>query len=308
MKTNAIIRIIIFSITIVILLGILLVGISYGFLAANLYSGQGDLNVEIVGPVASDENVTMGSVNPENIRELEIEWASGSITILPGEETDSIRFWDDYSGDEKYHMYYTISGNKLKIQFCEDRTIDFGIHFGTPLRKNLTVTVPSNWVCDSLEVETASSKLEVHDLTIGEVDVDNASGALGFENCNVDSLDIDTASGDVIFSGTLNTLDCDGASATIVAHLNNIPTRMDVDTASGNLDIILPENAGFTVNLEGLSTDFSSDFETITKNGSHISGDGACRISVSAMSGDVTIRKNPNLTSVDITVPDETQP
>lgn len=307
MKRNAIVRIVIFSITIVMLLGILVFGIAYGRYSANLYSGHGELEV---GPVAYGENTTMGAVNAGKISKLGIEWAAGSITIMPGEDTDSIRFWDDYSGDEKYLLYYTISEDTLKIQFCENdwENLGFGIHLGSTFSKNLVVEVPENWLCEKLEIDAASAKLEVHDLTIREVEIDTASGACGFENCNVDTLDIDTASGDVIYSGMLNAVDCDGASASIVVNVTNIPSRIDMDTASGNLDITLPENAGFTASVDGLSTKFKSDFDFELINGCYVCGDGRCRIDVSAMSGNVYIRQNSNLTYADVTLPDETQP
>lgn len=64
-----------------------------------------------------------------------------------------------------------------------------------------------------------------------------------------------------------------------------------MDTASGSLTLVLPEDCGFTVSLDSLSGRFSSDFATTTQNGRHIYGDGSCKINVSSMSGGVTIRK-----------------
>ena len=248
------------------------------------------------GPIATDESGTHGVVGTEGIRQLEIEWAAGTITIQPGSQTQEIRFWDDYSGDEKYLLSYSVSDGKLKIQFCEEdwEEFNFGIHIGGPPKKNLTVAIPENWFCENLEIEAASAKLEVHKLNFGNVEIDSASGAIGFENCSVDSLDVDTASGDLIFSGSLGRMDCDSASATIVMNLSNIPDRMDVDTASGNVDIVLPENAGFTVQMDALSGKFRSEFEYHESNGRYISGDGTCNIQVDAMSGNVNIRKDPN--------------
>ena len=249
-----------------------------------------------VGPIATDDSGTHGAVGTEGIRQLEIEWAAGTVTIQPGAQTDSIRFWDDYSGDEKYLLAYKVSDGKLKIQYCEEDLEDFpfGIHLSGPRQKNLTVAVPESWFCEDLEIEAASAKLEIHKLNFGNVEIDNASGAIGFENCSVDSLDVDTASGDLIFSGSLNQLDCDSASATIVMNLSNVPRKVDVDTASGNVDIVLPENAGFTVQMDALSGKFRSEFDYHETNGRYISGDGACNIQVDAMSGNVNIRKDPN--------------
>jgi len=305
-KTNAIIRIVLFSIVAVLLCGILLAGISFNLFSLNRFSGSSENNVtQMEGPVASGESVTMGAVNAQKIKNLEIDWAAGSITILPGTQTDAIRFWDDYNGDEKYQLYYTTQGDTLKIRFCEDDwdDIGFGFHIEIPFEKNLTVEVPEGWLCDSLEVDAASAKLEVHDLSINEVEIDTASGVVGFENCSVIHLDVDTASGDVFYTGSLVTLDCDSASASIVANLQNVPQSMDLDTASGNLDITLPEDAGFTVKLNAMSGKFRSDFGYAETGGRYVCGNGGCTINVSAMSGNVYIRKNVNATTADAATP-----
>lgn len=225
------------------------------------------------------------------IQELEIEWAAGDILIQTG-NTDQITVKEDNVSEEKYTMVLKQQGNELKIAFCEEGITNFiGLNDTSRLNKDLTITVPKDWICKSLNIATASAILEVNDLTIREVDFDGASGTCTFENCTVEELDIDTTSGDVRFIGSLNMLDCDAASASVYAVLTNIPSRLDLDMMSGDLDLTLPEDAGFTLRMDGLNGDFSSDFETTIKNGSQVSGDGSCRINVDALSGDVTIRK-----------------
>lgn len=246
------------------------------------------------GPVAVDSDGSVGAVGAEKIRNLEIEWAAGSITILPGTDTETIRFWDDYSGEDKYLLYYEIEGSTLSIQYAKglDWDSNIGITFTGVTDKNLVIEVPQDWDCEKLEIDAASAKLEVQDLRFQEVEIDTASGAVGFENCTVGTLDVDTASGDLIYSGTLNELDCDSASASIVANLSNTPKSIDLDTASGNLDITLPEDAGFSVTLDSLSGKFRSDFGYAEMGGRYVCGDGGCNITVSAMSGNVYIQKN----------------
>lgn len=225
------------------------------------------------------------------VQNLEIEWVAGSILIQPI-DTDQILFSEDGVSDDRYSMVWKQRGDSLSISFCDDAIMDFGfgISMGAELSKDLTIYVPLDWSCNSLEIEAASATVEVNDLTIQNVEFDGASGTCEFENCQVDKIDLDTASGDIRFIGSLNILDCDAASASVYAVLDNIPTRMDLDSMSGDLDITLPEDAGFTVTMDGLSNDFRSDFETTIKNNNHVHGDGSCRINVDAMSGDVTIR------------------
>lgn len=231
-----------------------------------------------------------GSADPAAIREIKIEWISGSVTVEPG-NVQEITFLESGNGIGKYKMVWKQSGDELVIQYSKDSsTAGFGLHFGDG-SKDLTVTVPRGWVCDSLELDTASADLTVRDMIIREMEIDSASGTAKFENCTVSSLDVDTASGDVTFTGSLNELDFEAASASFTGVLENAPNLVKMDSMSGDLTLTLPEDAGFTVSLDAMSSDFSSDFPTVKKNKSYVCGDGHCKIDVSTMSGDVAILK-----------------
>lgn len=224
----------------------------------------------------------------EDIRELDIEWLSGKIKIYPG-NTDRITVEENGDISDKYAMVIQRDRDSLKIRFFQEDRHVIGLH-SIP-DKDLTITVPVDWYCESLEIETASASLEVRDLDIGEVEFSGASGTCDFDNCTVDLLDIGTASGDVRFTGSLNRLDCDAASANVYAELTNVPYSMDLETMSGDLELILPQNAGYTLQMDTMSGNFTTEFLTKGLNGMQVSGDGACRINISALSGDVTIRK-----------------
>ena len=301
MKTNAIIRIVIFSLVILVLSSILVGGIALrdrGFdWVYRLHQGS-----EEVSPISADS--AEHHENEENhdytssaqrtsgkIDELSIDWASGSITIQPG-DTDEILYEETGDFDSANAMVAKVSGSKLTIQYCKDGSfLKGGFSFGGSLHKDLTITVPRDWVCRELEIDVASADLDIRDLTIQEFDFDGASGSCTLTDCAVGEMSLDTASGDITFSGTLDALDCDSASAKLQLELRNTPRSIDMDTASGSLTMVLPEDCGFTVSLDALSGRFSSDFATTTQNGHHIYGDGSCKINVSSMSGGVTIRK-----------------
>lgn len=285
MKTNAIVRIVVYSLVIIILLGILLAGIGVINYAVNFSSIDTDTEM-----VTVDLN---GSVSADAVKNIAIEWVAGSVTIRP-EDTDEISFSETDVEDEKQKMVWKLDGSTLKIQYCKEsiKFPSFGINFNSNLSKDLVITVPRDWVCDTLEIDCASATVNAHELTIREVDFDGASGTCSFYDCHVDELGLDTASGDVVFSGTLNTLDCDAASASCEITVSNVPQRIDIDSASGDLELALPDDCGFICELDTMSGRFSSDFETTSTNGHHIHGDGSCHINVSAMSGDVTIKKH----------------
>lgn len=289
MKTNAIVRIVLLSVAIVLLLGILLAGVGLRIYSVNFAGSvenhSGDLDLEVM------QVDLAGAVSAEEVRSISVDWVSGTVTLLPG-DVEEITFSETAVEDERDKLTWKLDGSTLKIQYCRDRFSfpSFGINLSTP-SKDLVITVPRDWVCDTLEIDCASASVNIHEMTIREVDFDGASGKCSFYDCAVEELDLDTASGDVAFTGTLDSLDCDAASASCDIIVANIPRKIDIDTASGDLDLTLPEDCGFTCELDSMSGDFVSDFETTSSNGHHVYGDGSCRITVSAMSGDVTIRK-----------------
>lgn len=281
MKTNAIIRIVLYSIAILILVSILAGALFLNTVAIHT-DWQTFFTGENTGTVAS-----VGHVPAGEIRDIQIEWAAGDISIEPGDVSE-ITFSETAGLAEEDQLIWSKKGDKLVIQFCKTR-VYFGISVEAP--KSLEIVVPRDWICDELAIDAASAEVTVTNMTINAVDFDGASGVCTFTDCHVKNLDVDTASGDLRFSGTLTELDCDAASASCTMLLSNCPRRIDAEMASGDLRLTLPENCGFTVDLDALSGDFTSDFTTAQQNGSYVFGDGSCKISVSAMSGDVIIYK-----------------
>ena len=240
-------------------------------------------------PSVSDSDLTF---DPSQIRELDIKWVAGTVTVKPA-AVDTIQVSESEPSNPKSALVWQQISNKLVIRFSEDTSMNFnfGITINNIQEKDLTVLVPMGWECYSLEVDAASATLDVQNLVIHEVDFDGASGECKFENCVIDDLDLDTASGDISFTGSLNTLDCDAASASVTAVFDNIPTHIDMDSMSGDLDITLPYSAGFEVSMKALSSNFHSDFDYAESAKGFRCGNGECSISMDAMSGALYIRR-----------------
>lgn len=304
MKTNAIVRIVLFAIAIIVLLGILVTCLAFG-----LYMFDGKTVVSTTSnsqelPIASDEFTAQTVVSADAIRNLDIEWIAGSILIEPGDNTSTITVKESGSDNAKYQMVCRQSGDTLAVQYCEDSISFPSLGITADVSKDLIITVPADWTCDILEIDAASASVEICNLEIGEVDFDGASGACKFSNCTVGNLSMDTVSGDVEFLGTLNALECDAISANFHGIFDHTPSSVDFTGVSGDFDITLPTNCGFTVTLDSVSGDFSSDFPTTITNGNHVHGDGHCHINADGVSGNITIR-NGGYTSKETSIPVE---
>lgn len=299
MKTNAIVRIILFSLAILVLAGILITALSVNLF---MFRNSSQTTDSISLPIAQDGFTNTCVADASQIQNIEIEWAAGSIQICRDTNATNITVAETNNGKDKYNMVCETSGDTLKIQFSNEsmKFPSFGI--SVDFSKDLVIHVPENWTCDTLEIDAASADLQITDMTIGTVDFDGASGDCLFDNCRVDTLDLDTASGDVEFSGSLNVLECDAVSADFRGVFDQMPSQLQFDGVSGNMDLTFPEDCGFTVALDSVSGDFESDFPTTLSNGNHVYGDGSCRIEADGVSGNITIRSGGN-GSTNTTVP-----
>lgn len=288
MKANAIVRIVLFSLAILILGSILL-----GVLCFNMFIVDGKVHLD----TGMDSVEHVGAATTESfsaqIANLDIEWVAGSIIIQTDNDISEIKVEEIAPIESNYQMVCQQYGQTLKVQYCnESQKYSFlGINDNEAVSKELIITVPANWNCNNLEIDAAATEVTVSGQSINKLDFDGASGKFTLENCNIVDLDIDTASGDVEFNGILKSLDFDAASAKFHGEFHQVPNQMDLDAMSGDLTLVLPEYSGFYLELDALSGSFDSDFDFHTMGAHYECGDSACRIKVSALSGDVSILK-----------------
>lgn len=289
MKTNAIARIIVWSLVLVICLGALLYGLyrPRNVTWAEMAPAE-TIFATVEQPEAMEQPEAVEQTEiVEPVRKLNITWPSGTVTIQPG-DVRNIEVAESPVSDPKYAMVCTRDGDTLTIRYQKDTSF---LSIGSSMKKDLTVTVPRDWRGEKLKLDTASAALTVRQLSIGQVELDAASGVSVFEECTVEELEVDTASGDLDFTGRLGELEVDAASANVTAKLSNVPDSIELDAASGGLDLTLPADAGFTAKISSASGRLTSEFPTTQEGKRYVCGDGACKIQASTASGSVTLRK-----------------
>lgn len=251
MRTSATVRIIIYSLVILLLVGILCVSLNP---TALLYFTSGSYTTG------------EGSVDAADVTALQIEWAAGSIEIVTA-DTDKITFSESGRAGEKQQMVYSLNGGVLHIRYSSTTVI---LGFGSNPIKDLTITVPESWICRDLEIDGASLDVTVDGLNLGQLEVDGASNRIRFD-------------------GSVTSAEIDGASNSITL-ISAVPVKsVDLDGASCELDLTLPADCGFRASVEGLSCDFRSDLPYTKENGSQVYGDEYCKISADGLSCEVTV-------------------
>ena len=278
MKRNAIFRIILFSFLAVVLVGVLISGI-----ALKKYQMPGI----VVRKSFDAPEVSGNKFNAGEIDRLKIEWAAGSIVLVPVEGNKISITEELLGGDES--MVLKKYGSTLYVQYREGGV---GISFGSgSLKKNLYITVPQDWECKELEIDAASATVQGEYLTVRELASSTASGTHTFTNCQVGTMKMETVSGDLNFTGTLEKLDFNGVSAQLDLALTNAPKSIELESVSGDFNLTLPESCGFTVDKDTVSGRFSSELPTTEQNGKIVYADGHCEIEVEGVSASVHIRK-----------------
>lgn len=282
MKAGAIVRIVLFAILTVCLIAALVIGLTAHSFMVRIQSSGGN---------PEDYRQSGGQVDAAGVTELQIQWVSGSVTLIPG-DTDQIRFEETGIITAGNEMVWKLSGSTLILQYRANDWTGWFRGFGfTDTSKELTVTVPRDWICQELRVDAVSADLSVTGLELGDVTVSNVSGDNDFLDCDCREFTLNTTSGDVRFSGSLETLDVESVSASCTAVLTATPREISMECVSGRLELTLPEDCGFTADLDSVSGRVFSDFGTTSSGGTHIYGDGACRIEVDSVSGDILIHK-----------------
>lgn len=280
MKRNAIVRICIYSLLILVLLGLL---------AGFLFMPRGFAWTHRNGASTELAADTVQTLSPDEVSSISIEWALGDIIVNASDNAKFVAFHEEKSPSAK-PLVYDVRGGQLNIQFWEGKNSGFG-NLNNASSKDLFITVPKDFDLRELELDMASGKVKLEGLTMGELDFDGADVDMTLDACTVRSMDVDAASGEIKFDGALDELNMDSASASFEGTFRNHPRSIDMDGMSNDLDITLPEDCGFTVTIDGMSNRFTSDYSTTSRNGAHVYGDGSCRIDVDGMSGSVIIRK-----------------
>ncbi len=258
MKTSAITRIIIWSLTAIILTSLLLTGIVARGRFRLFFGGGSD-----------DYTYGPATLNAAQIDEVEVEWVSGDITITES-ENDTISF-DETSNKALKHdeqLGYRIDGRKLIIV-----QTDQNYWFGSAPSKDLQLSLPS--MLYKLNLETVSADVTMTgDFTIHEVDMESLSARLDIAELSCNEISLESVSGrmDLTVGKT-------------------VPKQIDVSAVSANITIYWPEDEGFTAEMEAVSGDTTSDFSTTSHNGRIVYGNGACEIECESVSGDLDILK-----------------
>lgn len=309
MKKSAIARIIIWSVTAVLLTGILVFSMMFDFNdnAAVINMGKYE-NYRY----DNENEYSVGNTDSISapIKNIEIDWVSGDVNIIPySGETVKLEETSADDIEEEYELRWRVKEDTLYIKPCKS-TGTWNLVKKIPT-KTLYVYLPEALTVNmnQIEIDTTSAGISVTGITASEIDVTTASGDIwlekcmvtnldvenvsGYTNCtevNVEKIDAEIVSGNIEIMGKAKEINAESVSGAVCySSSDSSPERADISTVSGEIKLQIPENNGFILSFDSVSGKITSDFPLTISGDDRIYGNGICNYDFETVSGNVTV-------------------
>ena len=308
MKVSAIIRIIIWTLVALIFTGILVSAIFFRDLFSDGWSIG--INSTTFYTDADSYSIGGGEIDASDIDSIELTWICGEVKfeIYDGDKISISESGEINNDDDK--LRYLVKDKKLIIQF--EKSKNFEISLGnTYNKKTLTLKLPKSLAenLNTVDIENVSSNITMNDIKLNKLDIENVSGEVKMknitaidisletvsggadtENIIAKNLNCNTVSGNLKMRGSFTDVDAESVSGDIEVYSKEKVNSADVETVSGDFEITIPENSGFTVDMDSTKK-LSSAFETTNRGDLIISGDGSAEFDFETVSGQFSIKK-----------------
>lgn len=233
----------------------------------------------------ADKYLSGNQTYNENITSLDIDWISGTLTIVEDESIEGVKIEEETNltkEKELVHSYF--HDGKLNVKFFASGYTKVGF---TPYKKDLTITYHPG--ISSINVDLTSGTFNANTLTADKVEIDMTSGTSDIGSVVAQDFDVDFTSGKMTVDHIKATnFDSDVTSGTIQVGFDEI-SKASFDLTSGNIDMTLPTTGG-KVKVNKTSGSINTIRECSVNNNLYTFGDGEASISVSMTSGKLTIR------------------
>lgn len=289
---------------------VILAGLAVALLTGNLFGirtgfkiGAPTFNIGGFGNMTGTFNkVGSYSVPADGVDSVDIDWADGSISVVPGD--GSAILFDEYARRElkdSEKLTYTVSGGTLKIGYTGPRvtisvpTKQLEVQLPAQLAQNLgrlkinsasadltakglnarTLTVQqtsgrtilSDIGAGSASVNTVSGETALTDFNATSLTAGSVSGAITLSGVTADTLGANTTSGSLRIGGTFKDIRAETVSGTIELSDTVDPGTIKCTSTSGTITASLPGSTNPTVSYSTVSGRFRSDIPVRTAGG-----------------------------------------
>lgn len=307
MRINALVRIILLSVSAVLLTSLLVCGMIWDDfkLPHRSFSGtEQDYSYD------NESNYSVGSASiADDIKNINIDWLGGKVEIKQG-DTDKIQINETSQANNDEKLRYYVTNDTLYIKYRKSGIIN--PKYIAKYNKSLTIILPKATAekINNIKVDTVSSEINISEVNVlGEIYTDGVSNDLNLSNSSARKITNETTSGDTILTDiTAHEIDIDSVSGRIdiygkidnaeIATVSGSVTltsvgdlnEADIASVSGAITLNIPKSNGFTAELDSISGKLHCQLPTtIIDDKMFYYSDGSAEFGFSTVSGNVNI-------------------
>lgn len=222
-----------------------------------------------------------------DITALDIDWLAGEVEILvTSGDAVSVMELVERGTSASYAMAVSEQDGVLKVRYTEEGFLSLP---NLPSKK-LVVQLPRKVAEDLKEIRlsSVSADFDVEALTFDDNFRDEEIAFV-----KADTVAVSTVSGKIELDGSFRRVTGESTSGEIDLTLRSCPEKLDLTTVSGNIELELPEDAGFALDHSTVSGSLSSELRLNWKwNDRYTYGDSdSSEFTVSTTSGDLDIKR-----------------
>lgn len=226
-----------------------------------------------LGESKDANHYTMGGASFANadVTELTIDWVSGTVTIeaYDGSEVVISETSEDALTDSTTMHYFLESDGTLNIKFGIPGMKSQGENLPD---KSLLVRVPRTLQLDEVELNGCCKNIGMDSVRCGGLELNSISRQITLNECEIDDIEVNSV------------------STNVEATFSKMPENIELNNVSGNTLLYVPEDAGVTLEWNGLISDFHSELPVAKKGKKKVIGNGACAIECNSVSGKLYIK------------------
>ena len=211
------------------------------------------------------------SLAASDVSELNIDWVSGTVTIeaYDGTEVAISETSEDALTDSTTMHYYLESDGTLNIRFGIPGMKSQGENLPN---KNLLMRVPRTLRLDEVEMNGLGQSVQMDSVRCSTLEMNSVSRQITLNECEIKDIEVNSV------------------STNVEATFSKMPEDIELNNVSGSTVLYVPEDAGFTLEYNGLVSNFFSELPVARRGKKKVIGNGACAIECNSVSGELAIK------------------
>lgn len=238
--------------------------------------------------------------NETTVTGIEILWFAGGVDVVYSEadSDDAITGVEEFAGAAKddLRMSWQLRHGVLQISYGPGNWGLFGCTDNGS--KRLVLTIPKSYdnCLNTFDLTAASGNYNFEWLWTDYLNINLASGTVNGKDIDAQNLNLDIASGSVSLEGSfvegVNVAMASGGAE--IKCTADCPQNSSFDIMSGQCDLFLPQESGFTATIDKVSGSFNCDLQSYwsAKNPNVlVCNDGKKSMTANITSGNLHIKR-----------------